>query len=490
MKKILVILITIYALGISNISFGQNFSDQSSFLKTVNYNLNVKVDFQEKKLYSVCKLTLLNPTNEKIQTIPLLLYRLLNVSSVKDENGKLLPFRQRIKVFEDWDVLQVNFVEIKLDKAVSKNETKKIIIEYSGHLLGYSETGMNYIKDKIDPDFTIIRPDCISYPIIGKPVFSTLRSVAQQNFNYDIKITIPDSLFVVNGGALLSKKTNNGLTEFHYKSVTPTTRIDITISKYKTIQNKGIKTFYFEKDSTEAKKIENVMIATFDLYSKWWGALKEIKTFSLIEIPKGYGSQANQNYILQTAAAFNDLGQLEQLYHEISHLWNVNSLDENYSRWNEGLATFMQYLTIEKLENRDVLDNAAELVLKRLKNKITTDPLFANTPMVDYGKKNMTDYSYSVGMIMFHLLYKITGERQFNTIIGSFYQKYHKSGATTNDFVKNANSVTSIDLTKFFNDWLYSTNYTEYIKNGMPINEMVNIYKTKQENTLHNNRYK
>jgi len=350
------------------------------------------------------------------------LYRLLNVSSIKDENGKTLPFKQQVRTFEDWDILQVNFIEVTLDEPILENKTKKIIIEYSGHLLGYSETGMKYIKDKIDSEFTIIRPDCLSYPIIGKPASNTLKSIAYQNFNYNIRITVPESLFVVNGGILLNKNTNKHLSTFQYKSIAPTSRIDITISKYKIIQKKGMKTYYFEKDSIEAKKIEEIMIATFDLYSKWWGNLKEVKTFSLIEIPKGYGSQANQNYILQTATAFNDISQMEQLYHEISHLWNVNPLDKNYSRWNEGLATFIQYLTVEKLENRNVLNNAEKLILEKIKKNITSDTLFANTPMVDYGKKNLTDYSYLVGMIMFDLLYKIVGEKQFNTIISAYYQ--------------------------------------------------------------------
>jgi len=473
-RKLLIITLGIF--GFTNILKSQNFSDKSIVLKTINYNLNVKVDFQEDKMYSTCELSVLNPTDEKVQIIPLLLYRLLKVTSIKDEYGNSISYKQQVLAYEDWEVMQVNFVEIELEKPIVKDEIKKLFIKYSGHLLGYSETGMNYVKDKIDPIFTIIRPDCQAYPEIGYPSSIVNRKSGLQNFDYTIVATVPDSLMVVNGGKLINKTSKNGFTTYIYKNIKKAWRIDIAIGKYSALQYDKTKLFFFPQDSIGAKTVLKYVEKTFDLYSSWWGPLKDFQGFSVIEIPDGYGSQADVSSILQTASVFVDSTQMRQLYHEISHLWNVESNDEFSPRWNEGLATFLEYLVIEKLENREYLDYVTKWYLNTVKMELLKDTVFASTPLIDFGKKSITQYSYSMGMIMFRVLYGIVGETNFNEIVGSFYQKYYKTGASTEDFVQHSKTISNFNLNIFFQDWVYTTNYTRFVKDNMTIDEMVGLY--------------
>ena len=200
------------------------------------------------------------------------------------------------------------------------------------------------------------------------------------------------------------------------------------------------------------------------------------KTFSVIEIPSGYGSQADETCILQTADAFNDSTQMRQLYHEISHLWNVKSNDQYYPRWNEGLATFIEYLTIEKLENRPYLDYVTDWFLKQVRKEIGGGGKLNETPLIDFGKMGIQSHSYSVGMIMFRVLYQIMGESDFNKCISFYYFDYYRKGGTTNEFVATAKKVSAINLSKFFDDWIYSTKYAELIKTELTINEMGKLY--------------
>lgn len=58
--------------------------------------------------------------------------------------------------------MQVNYIEVLLKKPIPIGSKKKISIEYEGYLLCYIDTGMLYIKDHIDPYFTVIRPACHS----------------------------------------------------------------------------------------------------------------------------------------------------------------------------------------------------------------------------------------------------------------------------------------------------------------------------------------
>jgi len=474
-RKIAIALLVLLSMVID--SNAQNNFEKNLLLKTINYDLDVHVDYENKKIISTCGMTVINRTDEESKIIPLLLYRLMKVSSIKEENGNPLVYSQRVLSFEDWEIYQANYIEVVPAKPLLKGDSCKLIIEYEGYLLGYTETGMNYVRDKIDAEFTILRPDCKAYPELGYPSEKINRAAGfSPSFDYTIKIHVPDSLVAVNGGALISKKTKDGYSTYTYQNTKLAWRIDIAIGKYKILETPLLKIYYLEQDSAGAQTVFKYARRTLKLYSEWWGKLKESKTFSVIEIPGGYGSQADETCILQTADAFNDSTQMRQLYHEISHLWNVKSNDQYYPRWNEGLATFIEYLTIEKLENRPYLDYVTDWFLKQVRKEIGGGGKLNETPLIDFGKMGIQSHSYSVGMIMFRVLYQIMGESDFNKCISFYYSDYYRKGGTTNEFVATAKKVSAINLSKFFDDWIYSTKYTELIKTELTINEMGKLY--------------
>lgn len=451
-----------------------NFVHAQNHTNIKNYALEMVIDYEQKKLYANCELSLSYEGEKELTEIPFVLYRLLKVTSVSI-NGQNIPFKQEIRSFEDWDVFQVNFVQIFLPETISYTKKLRLSIEYEGSLRGYSETELTYVRDKIDEDFTIIRPECLPYPILGTPKFSTLKNISAGNFTYHLKITVPDSLNVVNGGALIDSVSTNGLTTYEYKSVKPTYQIVATIAKYQSIEHRGISTFYFENDSEEALKVHEEMLVAFELYSKWWGKLDRSNNFLLIEIPENYGSQATENYIIQTASAFNEPNQIRQLYHEISHLWNVKSTDKNPPRWNEGLATFIEYLTIEKLKNRNVLDS----VTNEYYQSIKSDNKYKEIALIDYGINNVTGRSYQVGFVAFYILYQIIGDDEFHYGIKSYYDKYCLTGSTTQEFVQHFNLRTKGNTEEFFNDWFFSTDFFKYLEEGLTLNELIQKYASK-----------
>lgn len=455
----------------------QQYVEKKLDLKAVHYNLDIRIDYAERKLKSTCELTVKNTSSSRAKIIPLLLYRLMKVSSIKDEKGNPVSFSQKVLSFEDREKYQVNFIEVTPARTFSKGDSCKLIIEYEGYLFGYTETGMGYVRDNIDPEFTILRPDCLAFPELGYPSEKVNRLAGfAPSFNYIIKIHVPDSLVAVNGGALISKEAKDGYCAYTYRNTKLAWRMDIAIGRYKIIETPLLKIYYLEQDSAGAETVFKYAQRTLDLYTEWWGKLKERKTFSVIELPSGYGSQADETCILQSADVFTDSTQMRQLYHELSHLWNVNSNDQHYPRWNEGLATFVEYLTVEKLENRLYLDYVSDWYLKLVRKEIESDSLLWLTPMIEFGKNGIESYSYEVGMIMFQVLYQVMGENDFNKCIRKYYSDYYSNGATTDEFVATAKKVSGTNLSKFFNDWIYSRKYTELIKTGLTINEMSILY--------------
>lgn len=456
-------------------ALAQQKDDYNTLLVINHYDWTVRLDFGNTLMKAACKVEITNNSNRSVKKLPFVLYRLLTVREVKS-GGASLSYTQSIRSFEDQVRLQSNFITVELKKPLLPNESMTLEMEYDGTLHGYTEVGWNYVRDKIDPNFTILRPDCMAYPELGYPSNKINKQFPKANFDYRVSITIPDSLVAVNGGTLVSTNSVNGQTTFEFKNMEKAWRMDIAIGNYGRLTDNGLTVYYFKQDSLGAKKVLTALQKTIGLYTNWWGSLNNFKGFSIIEIPDGFGSQADVTSILQSASAFKDSTEIHQAYHEISHLWNVD-LKAPSPRWEEGLATFIEYLTIEKLEHREYLDYVTDWFLQVIRREVTNDIRLKTVPMVDFGKHGMTDYSYSLGMIAFRILYEILGEEKFNQSIRAFYQEYSGKEASTEDFVRVTKRVSGKDMSAFFSDWFFTTRYITHLERKSTFNKMVMIYR-------------
>lgn len=474
-----IILLSLFAFTIPPLFAQADFSNRVLTLKTTRYDLDVRVDYEDRKLFSACRLTVSNPTEEAVDHVPLLLYRLLRITSVRDPGRNALSFTQQVLSFEDWEALQINYVEIYPETPIAPGEEQTLVLEYEGFLFGYTETGMRYVQDRIDPEFTIIRPDSWGYPVVGYPSWKINRAAGLPAFAYRLHVTVPDSFVVANGGKLINRKRDDEHVTYTYENIKPAWRIDIAIADYRVREAGSNRVFYFPEDEEGAARVMDALQTTLDLYTEWFGPLQEYQGYTVVEIPDGWGSQADVTSIIQTAAAFKEAERTLEVYHEISHLWNVEEKEALPPRWNEGLASFLQYLTVEKVEGRAVLDDALEHTTARLREAVQNRPHYQHIPLIDFGQEEVTGLSYRLGMVLFAVFYELVGEAQFNAIIGSFYQTYYASGATTDDFVNHAKHVSPVDLTRFFEDWIYGTESWTHIQNRASVDQIVQEYRAK-----------
>jgi len=454
---------------------------QTNFLpKTIHYELDLRIDYDTEKIFCDCEITISNHTDQPIEQIPILLYRLLTVKSVTDENNRAIPYSQNVISVSGWEKLQVNFIEISLEKKLDPNERRTIKIEYEGYLLGYSETGWRYVKDHINKDFTIIRTDGFGYPIIGYPNDRDMMAIVKERYHYLLNVSVPNGLKLANGGKLVKKMKNGEMTTYTYQSIKPSWRLDMAISDYHLLEKNENSVFYFAEDSAGAENIMLALEKSVNTYSEWFGHLHNYQGFKIIELPEGYGSQADITSILMTADNFTPPYKTTGIYHEISHLWNVIPLDPQPCRVeSEGLAQFLQFLLLKKLNNQvNAIEDAAEKYLKRIQTSFKKNPKYRTIPMKDYGIQGMTDYSYTLGMVVFAILYEMVGDNHFNKMIGTFYSKYDKTGATLDDFINICKKEAPIDLTLFLNDWLDTTKAIDDVIEGKTYKEFVHYYKT------------
>lgn len=445
-------------------------------LEPIDYHLAISIDYPRETLTGTARVTVVNRDRRPAQEVSLLLYRMLRVESVANGEDRPLEFRQEVASFDDFPQLQVNHVRVTLPRPLEPGDSAVIGLRYAGYLAGYAETGMAYVQDRIDPAFTILRTDAFAYPEVGYPSFAANTGWDNRSFHYEIRVTVPDSLRVANGGRLVALIRQPGLATYVYRDIRPAWRIDIAIAHYGELTAGGSKVFYFPGDSIGARRVLSAVLRSMKLFTDWFDPLVGDTGFTVIEIPNGWGSQADRTSIIQSAAAFQDSSRVPEVYHEVSHLWNAPSTDSASSRWNEGLATFLESAAAVALDSA-ADDQLIPSLVHRLETRYSTHPEYATVPMVDYGRRMITGLSYPTGGIMFYLLDRLVGRVSFGRIVGGFYRQYAASGATTGEFAAYAVAVGGPPVCALFRDWLLTVEGWGKIKAGVAPAALIANYR-------------
>lgn len=195
-----------------------------------------------------------------------------------------------------------------------------------------------------------------------------------------------------------------------------------------------------------------------------------------MEIPENYGSQASLYAgIIQTADAFKSRGELRQVYHELSHLWNVPDQERPSPRWNEGLASFLQWRLAGELDGWDNWTAQVDRVSGMLLQRCAPPAPCSSIPLAGYGAAGQTDRSYQVGMLMFLALYRTMGAERFDRAYRQFFQQYRTSRADTRALVA-AFTAEDPRVQTIFNDWLNTTRWYDRLARGEKIGEVIAAY--------------
>jgi len=422
-----------------------SFAERTIQLEPSHYDLTVDLDMDEKRLRGTATIRFRNASDIQADHVPLLLYRLMRVDAVRDENGGALNFTQRVETFEDWDRMQVNYLEIHPAKPLAPASETTVIVDWSG----YPHSGVN-------------------------------RSAGLPDFDHDIRVTVPEPLVVASNGRLVDVEHDGDRATYTFRSIQPSWRMDVAVAPFEVVEEGGVRVHFLPGDRAGAEAILGGFSRAVGTFTEWFGPLPVFEGFNIIELPPDYGSQTDVTCILQTADAFRSTESLNELYHEASHLWHVTLDDGPSPRWEEGMASFLERLLIDVYAGDTTLgevERVAFRIRERLRSRFDEEPRLSEIPMIDFGREEMTGMSYRVGMLMFGVLYHLVRPEEFNQVVGGFFQRYHVSGASTEQFVSHANEMTQVDLEPFFRDWLYGTDYQRFLDSEQTLAEIAETYR-------------
>lgn len=286
-------------------------------------------------------------------------------------------------------------------------------------------------------------------------------------------VTVPDTLYCASNG-LLEASTHNpdGTITWHWRTryPLPTYTASIAVAPYEIFSHWY---HYSELDSMEmpnyvfpdrmdaARVTLSNVPAMMEYFAGRFGDypfLQEKYGTALVQM-----NGAMENFtctILDRRRADGTTDHDWVLAHELAHSWFGNSVtmrDWSDIWLNEGFATYGDALWKEESEGEAALRERmeffkAEYFAEDASSRFPTyDPDFLWGATV-----------YEKGAWILHMLRYVMGDEAFFESLRQYHQQYRYGSATTAQFRQVCETVSSIPLGAFFDEWVYQAGYPEY----------------------------
>ncbi|MCX6376396.1 MAG: hypothetical protein NTU88_10265, partial [Armatimonadetes bacterium] len=366
---------------------------------------------------------------------------------------------------------EVNRVDIPLPSPLKPGGTISLTLCYSGGLASASEV-MAYVKDQICEELTILRQETYPYPQVAGA-----NPVTQGRFSYRLAVTIPEGYVVANVGVPRKVDAGNGWATYRCSMPAPRWRLDIAIGKFDVLGSRagGALIYCLPKHRQGAEHLLGVIKDIRAVFDGWWGPLGKQSALIILQIPEGYGSQADPPAVILTADCFEKPSRAIGLSHEMAHFYNPAG-GKDPARWmSEGFATFIQLLVESRLSDGKLPD-LMESTRRQALSNAEKMPDMAKRPLNEYQHLENTTPSYIVGSLAFHQLYLTVREQTFHKIIAELYRKFGETPCEAGEWLQTAERVSGRSLDKWAQDWVLTSGCWELLRSGRSLSEIAERY--------------
>jgi len=325
-------------------------------------------------------------------------------------------------------------------------------ISYSLSLSG--QTGSYpYVREKITPEFTLIRYETFCYPLFYD---NSHEFWNPSHVDCAICLIIPNHLIWVSS----EKQINVDELPGDRKQITFISHekaagvFSCAIAPYKRVDY-IFGSIYFLPPGKEQAVVEEFITKAHEYMNKHFGYRQLPQSITFAAIPTGFGSFARPGAIFIQESTFDSISNMNQIIHEFIHLgWNAapKTIAIQRSRFfDEAFTSYFEHRVMRHLLNDDSISARRTLPDK-----------FPDIPISKYGEHECGEYSYTIGAFMLEQLCALLGQAAFDAAISAFLEEHtcENAPADFEDFC-NIFKLTCPQhkpaLEHFFQSWLYNT---------------------------------
>ena len=354
-----------------------------------------------------------------------------------------------------------NILTCTFKSSIPEGKLDSIRVSYSG----VPESGIDAITHRFHNSVPII--STLSEPYGAKDWWPCKQDLIDKIDSIEVIIETPKEYRSVSNGLLIGEPIigDKRITTWRHKYSIPAYLVAIAVTNYEdfTIYYKNIEgddlpilNHVYPEDLESAK----VSIEYTKDVLKVYEDLFEIYPYSKEKY--GHAQFPWHGGMEHATVSFMGAFPKDLIAHELAHQWFGDKI--TCGSWsdiwlNEGFATYLTGLTYE---NRGKFDMWLESTINHVTGSPDGSVYVTDTTSV----KSIFSgrLSYSKGAMVLHMLRWKMGDNDFFNAIKSYLKddelKY--SYAKTEDLIRHCENISGLDLTKFFDQWIYKEGYPSY----------------------------
>lgn len=484
------------------------------------YQIHVKLDTEEKKLWGNEILSFVNTSKKSVDTLFLHLYpnafqsdttTLIKESFFPDRVKKREKYRGFIKIervgtssgldLTDKKIIHETIMKLPLPNPLPPGGRVELEIDFMVKLpeifvrMGYY--GEDFMIGQWFPKMAVLEED---------RNWNAHQYHFQSEFfadfgTYDVSITAPLRYVIAATGRLIDTREESDSTKtlvFRAEDVHDfawAASPDYRISK-RVVDGTEVSLFYKPEHKENVDRIMDFAELVLKYYNLCFGKY-HYNHFTMVDAKIGLGGGAMEYPTLITYSPSRvppEKIRLDALalFHEIAHQWwyGMVASNEFQEAWlDEGFAVYSQRRALEKRFGRraSLLDlwgiESSELDFARLSYllDLQSDPIVKNSwEFRDYLSYRANVYSKA--SLVLETLRGYLGEKRMNKLLKEYFRRYKFRHPKTSDFIQLANEVAGEDLSYFFEQLLFGTGVCDY--------EVTSIESVPWESEDKNKRYR
>ena len=363
---------------------------------------------------------------------------------------------------------------ITLFSTVYQGNTGIVEITYSGNPISSGFGSFEQSAHGVDSDPIIWT---LSEPYGAKGWWPCKQDLNDKIESIDVYITTPQvnpnlKEYVAVSNGLEQNQAINGsfkTTHFKHQYPIPAYLVAIAVTNYDmyshTVTNNGapfdIVNYIYPENLANAQESTSVTVDIMNLYTNLF------EEYPFASEKYGHAQFGWGGGMEHTTVSFMGSFGRNLIAHELAHQWFGDKI--TCGSWkdiwlNEGFATYLSGLVIENLDGNSAFINWKQQLITSITSEPSGAVYLTDADTTSVNRIFNGRLSYNKGAMVLHMLRKKLGESNFYQGMQNYLSdvNFAYSYAKTSDFMEVMASSSGVNLTEFFNDWIYNQGYPSY----------------------------